>query len=137
MNTTVKKGKTLYLRGISESVVREAKVLAARRATTLTALVSEALARVIDSEHKEGGRFPQALRVEQNWYEANKEELVRRYEGEYIAIVDQRVLDHDRDFAALAGRVFGRMGRRPVFVPKCICGDRKVVVASPRRQVRR
>lgn len=133
----VKKTKTLYLRGMSESVVREAKVLAARRATTLTALVDQALTRFIDSEPQDTGRLPQSLRSEQDWYEANKEKLVKRYEGEYVAVVGQKVLDHDRDFGALAGRVFSRLGGRPVFLPKCLRGVRSIAVTSPRREVSR
>lgn len=125
--------KTLYLRGISESVVREAKALAARRGMTLAALVTETLARVIDAEPVDRERLPRSLQGDQDWYEANREKLLERYEGEYLVIVGQRVVDHDRDFGRLAGRVFHRMGRQPLFVPKCTGGDRRIAVATPRR----
>ncbi len=108
--------------------------MAARRGMTLTALVSEAVGRFVDPVPENNGELPQRLKPEMDWYEANRKMLMDRYEGEYIAIVNQKVIDHHRDFGSLASRVFRRVGRRPVFLPKCVRGGRKVVVASPHRQ---
>jgi hypothetical protein len=68
-----------------------------------------------------------------SWYEKHRRDLLRRHAGEYIAVVDRRVLDHDRDFAALAERVFARLGVRPVFMPRVEDGEARARVRSPRR----
>jgi len=52
------------------------------------------------------------------WYAENRARLLRRYPGQYVAIVGRAVIDHDRDFEALADRVFGRLGVRPLFMPR-------------------
>lgn len=71
------------------------------------------------------------LKADMAWYETHKRQLLRRYSGEFIAIVDRRVLDHDRDFSALADRVFAKAGTRPVFMPQCVPGDQTVNLRSP------
>lgn len=121
---------TVYLRGIPEQLVREAKAAAARRGVTLAAFVSEALAQSlgVDAEGDDAGN----LRAELAWYQTQKRKLLPRYRGQYLAIVDRKVIDHDQDFGVLARRVFKRLGVRPIFMPKCGDGDRVVNVPSPR-----
>ncbi len=121
---------TLYLRSVPDHVVREAKAAAARRGITLTAFVTEALTDIVNAEQPNGA--PDDLRSEISWYEAHKDELLRRYRGEYLAIANQRVVDHDKMFGTLARRTFKRLGLRPVFMPKCTEGERLVRIRSPR-----
>lgn len=66
------------------------------------------------------------------WYERNKAKLAKRYLGEYVALVEQQLVDHDADFSALAKRVFARFGTRPVFIHRCERGHRTVHLRSPR-----
>jgi len=40
------------------------------------------------------------------FYEERRTELERKYAGEYVAIVDRVVVDHDASFETLAARVF-------------------------------
>jgi plasmid stability protein len=135
---------TLYLRSLPEDLVREAKAAAARRGLTLTAFVREALARAVGIETpaapaREAPRQtpprevrPEGLEADMAWYESRRRSLVRRYRGEYLAIVNRRVADHDREFDRLARRMFRRFGVRPIYMPKCEGEERVVTVASPR-----
>jgi len=59
--------------------------------------------------------------------------LLRRYRGEYVAIVDAAVVDHGRDFGALATRVFARFGSRNIYMPRVQAGEATAQIRSPRR----
>lgn len=122
---------TVYLRGIPEHLVREAKAAAARRGVTLAAFVSEALAQSVGVDAVDGEDAGN-LRADMAWYQTQKRRLLLRYRGHYLAILDREVIDHDKDFGALAQRVFKRLGVRPIFMPKCVNGDRVVNMPSPR-----
>jgi hypothetical protein len=140
----VARGKTLYLRALPESLVREAKATAARRGITVAGLVAEALQKVVSPRTGAGDRRAKAGRAQQaqaaaqglaesmRWFEANRARLLRRYRDQYVAIDRNRVIDHDRDFDALARRVFTRLGARSVFIPKVTAEERVVRVPSPR-----
>jgi hypothetical protein len=132
---------TLYVRGLPEPLVREAKAAAARRGITLGALVAEALQRQVTAPSvgrrsvrgkTVSGGVAEGLAESMRWFAANRARLVRRYRGQYVAIERNRVIDHDRDFHALARRVFARLGPRPVFMPKVTAEERVVHVPSPR-----
>lgn len=121
---------TLYLRGVPAGLVRELKAQAARRGVTLTALAIAGLTGALGAESQDDLK---PLEADMAWYEAHRRQLLRRYAGEYLAILDGKVLDHDSDFSALAGRVFAKVGVRPVFMPQCVAGDQIVHLRSPRR----
>lgn len=121
---------TLYLRGVPTRLVRELKSQAARRGMTLTALAIAGLSGAFGAESQDDLK---PLEADMGWYEAHRRQLLRRYPGEYVAILNGRVLDHDSDFSALAGRVFAKVGVRPLFMPQCVAGDQVVHLRSPRR----
>lgn len=123
---------TLYLRGMPAHLVREAKAAAARRGLTLAGLFSEALERSL------GGDPPREaaehdLQDSRRWYQRHRERLRARYRGHYVAVVGHAVVDHDRSFEALAGRVFARFGARPVWMPRVDGIEARARVRSPRR----
>jgi len=124
---------TLYLRGMPTRIVREAKAAAARRGDTLAALVSDTLARALDKGREPREPSDNELRNSMRWYEKNRSRLLQQHPGEYIAIVDRAVIDHDLDFEALATRVFARIGVRPVFMPRVQAGEARARIRSPRR----
>jgi hypothetical protein len=124
---------TLYLRGIPTRLVREAKAAAARRGSTLAALVSDTLDRSLREEDGRGEPAGDELGESMRWYERNRRNLLSRYRGEYIAVMDRAVVDHDKDFEALAARVFARRGGRPVFMPRVQEEEARARVRSPRR----
>ena len=68
-----------------------------------------------------------------SFYEANWESLLRQYEGKYVAILDQRVIDSDVDFSRLAERVFKRVGYRDIYMPKVQRKAKVVSIPSPQR----
>lgn len=124
---------TLYLRGVPRQLVREAKAEAARRGMSLTAFAKEALARALSRTGAEETDEIKPIRPDLDWFEANRQRLVRRYHGEYVAIVNRRVVDHDPDFGALAQRVFAKHGNRPIAMPKVTPQARVIQLRSPRR----
>jgi hypothetical protein len=67
------------------------------------------------------------------WYRRQRSHLLRRYRGEYVAIIDMTVVDHGRDFGALAARVFTRFGNRDVYMPRVQTGEPTARIRSPRR----
>ncbi len=124
---------TLYLRGVPRELVREAKAEAARRGMSLTAFAKEALARALGKGSEEVQDTVRPIRPDLDWFEANRKRLFRRYRDEYVAVVNRRVVDHDADFGALAGRVFAKYGSRPVAIPKATQEPRVIHLRSPRR----
>jgi len=124
--------KTLFLRNVPTEIVREAKAAAARRGETLTALVTQALARSLRVEGEPRER-PDDLQRDIEWYRTHRSDLVRRHRGEYVAIIDAAVVDHGRDFSALAARVFARFGNRNVYMPRVQADEPVARIRSPRR----
>jgi hypothetical protein len=138
MSSSVAK-KPVYLRGIPSEVVREAKAIAARRGITLAGFVADTLARAV-SEHNQGPGSAMAgandqsddITQEMRWYERNRERLTREYSGNFVAIQEGAVVDHDASFERLAERVFVRSGARSVFMPHVGEAERPVRIRSPR-----
>jgi uncharacterized protein DUF5678 len=127
------RGTTLYLRGMPIHLVREAKAAAARRGTTLAMLVADTLERGLRGSGESSAPVDDALTSDMDWYAAQRSVLASRYGGQYIAIVGRKVIDHDRDFGALATRTFERLGTRSVFMPLVETAERRLRVRSPRR----
>jgi len=124
--------KALFLRGVPIALVREAKAAAARRGETLTTIVAEALTRSLGVAGPPQDRADD-LDHDMAWYRKHQAELLRRYRGEYVAIVDGAVVDHGSDFSALAGRVFARFGSRSVYMPRVQATEPVARIRSPRR----
>jgi hypothetical protein len=121
---------TLFLRAMPRHIVREAKAAGARRGATLAKVVTEALERELHGRARPTG---DDLQESIAWYETNRARLVSRYEGSYVAIIGNRVVDHDDDFEKLSERVFDRFGVRSIFMPKVEKSQTTVHVRSPRR----
>ena len=119
---------TLFLRGMPRAVVRGAKAEAARRGEPLGSVVSDALVRMLGGDSADEN----VLAEDMAWYQSNRERLLRRFAGEYVAVVARRVVDHDRHFDRLAQRVFARHGVRPIFMPRVSREDRVHRLRSPR-----
>ncbi|HHT9152607.1 MAG TPA: DUF5678 domain-containing protein, partial [Candidatus Hypogeohydataceae bacterium YC40] len=60
----------------------------------------------------ERAEFYEAIR----YFEANKEELLKKYEGKYVAILHNAVVDADEDWEALEERIIERFGSRDLLV---------------------
>lgn len=120
---------TLYLRDVPKALVRDLKAQAALRGMTLTDLVIETLSR---SAGDDGLATLRPLEPDMAWYEAHKPALLRRYRGEHLAILNKRVIDHDKNFDALARRVFATVGVRSIFMPLCVDPEPVFRLHSPR-----
>lgn len=145
--------KPIYLRGIPAHVVREAKAIAARRGITLAGFVADAIVRAIEqqgAQESQPALPPQAagaraeahtpsddLSDEMRWYEQHRERIARERAGEYVAIIEREIVDHDADFDALARRVFSRYGLRNVFMPLVTAQAKPLRVRSPRIEAAR
>ncbi len=53
---------------------------------------------------------------EKQAFEAMRPELLQRYEGQYVAIFQNQVVDSDADKVTLALRVYQVQGYKPIFV---------------------
>ena len=129
------KTSTLYVRNVPAALVREAKVKVAREGTTLGAVVIAALERSVLEGEPPASRGEHELGKDMRWYHAHRAQLLERYRGRYVAIVQGAVIDDDLDFDGLARRVFDRLGAKPIFMPRVVEGEEKVHVRSPRRRV--
>jgi hypothetical protein len=129
--TTSSERTTLYLRNVPTKLVREAKARAARDGKTLTRFVTDSLARAVRGPD-EADALDAAFAADTRWFEENRARLSRRYRGEYVAIVDEAVIDHDVDFDALASRVFERVGTRSIFIPRAEAEPTEARIRSPR-----
>jgi hypothetical protein len=49
-----------------------------------------------------------------------------------VAILNRKVVDHDREFAGLAQRVFAKYGVRSIAMPQVTAQERVVHLRSPR-----
>jgi hypothetical protein len=66
-------------------------------------------------------------------FRALHEKLVRQYLGQYVAIHNGAVIDHDEEFQALHARVRRRYGRQAVLVRRVEAeSERTLVFRSPR-----
>lgn len=145
--------KPIYLRGIPAHVVREAKAIAARRGITLAGFVADAIVRAIEQQ---GGQKSESaapseaaeaqvethessddLSSEMRWYDQHRERIARERAGEYVAIIEREIVDHDADFDALARRVFAKYGLRNVFMPLVAAQAKPLRVRSPRMEAAR
>ena len=65
------------------------------------------------------------------YFKENLQELLSKYRGKYVAIVNRRVVDADKDFSALARRVFDRYGCRDILMPKVTEKEEVVHIPTP------
>jgi hypothetical protein len=144
--------KPIYLRGIPAQVVREAKALAARRGITLAGFVADAIVRAIEQQSRAEPAMPSEpaqtqvddsasptddLSSEMRWFDQHRERIARERAGEYVAIIEHEIVDHDADFDALARRVFAKHGLRNVFMPLVTAQAKPLRVRSPRIEAAR
>jgi len=70
---------------------------------------------------------------EQQAYEAQHSQLLEEYAGQYIAMYQGEVVDHDEDSGGLWQRVRKRYGKEPVLITPVLQEARQtIVVRSPR-----
>lgn len=65
------------------------------------------------------------------YFEAHKEELLRQYEGKFVAILHNEVVDSDEDFEALGERVIKRFGVRAMLVTEVTREPEIIYIPTP------
>ena len=51
-----------------------------------------------------------------SWFEEHYDKLVEKFDGEFVAVHEQRVVDHDRELSVLMKRIEARYPADRVFV---------------------
>ncbi|MBI2886018.1 MAG: hypothetical protein HYY02_02290 [Chloroflexi bacterium] len=65
------------------------------------------------------------------FFARHRDELLRGYEGKFIAIIDEKVVDSDVDRVALAHRVYAKHGYKAIYMPKVERTPRVVRIPTP------
>ena len=73
--------------------------------------------------------------LEKKYFEENKGTLLEKYIGKYIAIINKRVVDSDKDFSKLAQRVYEKFGYRDIYMPLVDIKEQVVRVPSPKIRI--
>ncbi len=116
-----------YQVSVSEQVFVELKPIAEREDKKIDELVNEALSRYL-WEAKE-----RKIDHEMEAYRAMHAELKQRFLGEYVAIHDGELVDHDADRRALSRRVRQKYGGAAVLItPVEEKSEREFLMLSPR-----
>lgn len=66
------------------------------------------------------------------YFQENKTEILEKYKGNFIAILDNAVVDHDKEFSELAKRVYEKFGYQTTYMPFVESEPRVLRIPSPR-----
>jgi len=111
---------------LKSDVAEQVRRLAGEAQMEAAAIVDRALRTYLNQFRRE------KIRAETEAFEAQRETLLARYHGEYVAIHEARVIDHDSDLRTLHLRVFARLGHVPVLLKHVGNGsDREFLFRSP------
>ncbi len=91
--------------------------------------VEEFLKGIVQREKTQAAR--QQIEQEQKWWLSRPLTERAKFEGEYVAIHNQQVVDHDKDAPTLHKRIRDRYGISPVLVIPTE-GPREIHIFSPR-----
>lgn len=75
------------------------------------------------------------LELAQKYYEENIESLLRKYEGKYIAILNNKVIGSGKDFSKLAQRAYRKYGYQTIYMPFVEAKKKIVKIPSPRIKI--
>ena len=77
------------------------------------------------------------LQEAKRYFQENKAQILERYRGDFIAILNNAVLDHDRSFSELAKRVYEKFGYQTIYMPLVESEPAVLRIPSPRIGKRR
>ena len=63
------------------------------------------------------GTLPSAFEQAINYFEANRSEIEKAFQGKFVAIWGDTIIDSDADFSELSGRIYGQHGYIPIYMP--------------------
>jgi hypothetical protein len=61
-----------------------------------------------------------------------RSELLKTHKGQFVALLNNQVVDADAEIGALASRVYARFGYRPIYMQKVTEQPRVARISSPR-----
>ncbi len=121
---------------IPAEVLRQLEEEARRTGKSPEALTREFLETALHTREKAGAssssneieaRFRQNL----TYFEREKQTLQERYGDQFVAIWEERVVDHDADRSQLASRVYSRFGFVPVCIDQPSMSPARFYISSP------
>jgi len=65
-------------------------------------------------------------------FERMRNELLKTHKGQFVAILNNQVVDADAEISTLARRVYARFGYRPIYMQKVTEQPRVARILSPR-----
>lgn len=51
-----------------------------------------------------------------SWFREHYEELVKKFDGEFVAIYEQKIIDHDKELSILMERIKAKHPEEQIFV---------------------
>lgn len=75
------------------------------------------------------------LEFSKRYFEENKASLLTKYEGKYVAILNNRVIGSDKDFSKLAQRIYKKHGYQTVYMPFVEVKKKIFKIPSPRIKI--
>ena len=66
------------------------------------------------------------------YYSKNFRSILTQYEGYFIAIIDDEIVDSDEEFSELAKKVYAMFGYRDIFMPRVVREPETIKLRSPR-----
>lgn len=126
---------------LSEQTVEKLRLAAAARGADISELLDQVIEQYLANESALQGKPREKakderlelIEREQAAYEAQHSRLLETYAGQYIAMWQGQVVDHDADRTALGRRVRARYGDEPILITPVHREARQtMVVRSPR-----
>jgi len=75
------------------------------------------------------------LIMAKKYYVENREALLKKYQGKYIAIFNNKVIDSGKNFSKLATRVYKNYGYQTIYMPFVTAKEKVVKIPSPRIKI--
>jgi len=72
------------------------------------------------------------FREARKYFQENKAEILGKYRGMFVAILGDSVADHDKEFSALAKRVYEKFGYQAIYMPFVQSEHGVLRIPSPR-----
>lgn len=85
----------------------------------------------IPSEGPQPGDYAK-FQEARKYFQENKTQILEKYRGNFIAILDNSVVDHDREFSELAKRVYEKFGYQTIYMPFVEAQPSVLSIPSPR-----
>lgn len=73
-------------------------------------------------------KFEEAKR----YFQEHKAQILEKHSGNFVAILDEAVVDHDRNFSELAKRIYEKFGYQTIYMPFVESEQRVLRIPSPR-----